>query len=573
MISRRNFLRTASLAGVGVMLPLGLRAIETTSAQTIGVVASGLSKFTEQLPIPPRILATSTGNYSRTLRPGTHSFHSQLRPTPTWGYGSTSYLGPTIEARKGVPITVVDTNQLGNHPLAYAIDTTLHGVTNQDKTQPRTSTHLHGGNTAAGSDGAPEQTFRPGGRYRYDYNNRQDAATLWYHDHAIGITRLNVYAGLAGVYLLRDQADTGLADNPLKLPAGPYEVPLIIQDKMFNTDGTLAYPPGAGAIWSPEFFGDVAVVNGKVWPNHQVDRGLYRFRIVNGSNARFYNLRLASNATVPMYQIGTDGGFLNAPVPIAQLLIAPGERADILLDFSRLRAGDRVVVTNNAVTPYPNGPRSLRQGGSPIKEIMQFTVTSKTGFQGPIPQRLRATPIPTLTPSKVRNVSIVEVMGMLQPLMGMLNNLHWTTSNIESPTVDTVEQWNIINTTGDTHPIHLHLVQFLVLGRQQYDVTKYVQSVPQYVGLPGTMGQGPWPVPSAEAFVKGPLVRPAANEQGWKDTVQANPGEITRILVPFGAGAAPNLAIGNSFTGDFVWHCHLLEHEDHDMMLPLRIRR
>ena len=563
--NRREFL---TLAGAGVAVLFGPTVFDCFGTGTSRT--SGLSKFTEQLPIPPKLDRTAGGIVDLPMNPGFHQFHTDLPAAQTWGYGGAGYLGPTIEARRGIPITVNATNALGAHPLDFAIDTTLHGAVELDRTFPRASLHLHGGNTSPENDGGPEATFLPGTTRSYFYNNDQEAANIWYHDHALGITRLNVYAGLAGFYWIRDEFDTGLPFNPLGLPTGEYEIPLVIQDKMFNADGSLAYPPGEfGRIWAPEFFGNVAVVNGKAFPNLNVARGLYRFRIVNGSNARVYNLKLSGGET--MFQIGGDGGLLNAPVPMTRLTLAPGERADVLIDFSRHRRGTAVVLTNDAPIPFPNGPRSIPRGGIPIKQIMQFTVGSASGFAGEIPTTLRATPIiPLQNPVRTRNVSLVEIMDeeTEAPRMALLNNLEWMTDQIEMPVVDTVEQWNIINATGDTHPIHLHLVQFQLLGRQKFRADEYAEAV--YSEKPNP-GERPYPDPSAEPYTYGAMKSPDRNEAGWKDTVRANPGEITRILVPFGANAAPGVPFGNSFTGEYVWHCHILEHEDNEMMLRYEV--
>ena len=570
-IRRRSFLK---LAGAGAM---GTFMLDTISSRfvlaSVLPQSSLLSKFTEQLPIPSIIDARGGGSFNLPMAPGMHTFHSVLPATPTWGYAGAAYLGPTFQTMRGVPINVTATNLLGTHPLASVIDTSLNGALELDKTNPRVSVHLHGGNTEPGSDGHPEATFTVGANRSYHYHNDQEATTLWYHDHAMGITRLNVYAGLAGFYLLRDQYDTGEPDGPIGLPTVPYEIPLVIQDKMFNWDGTLAYPLGEfGSIWAPEFFGDVATVNGKVWPNLNVERGLYRFRILNGSNARVYSLRLSGGQM--MFQIGAEGGLLNAPVVLNQLIIAPGERADVLIDFSGLTAGTKIVLKNVAPVPFPNGPRAERRGGLPIKDIMQFTVGTATGFGGAIPTLLRSRQIsPLPAPAKVRNLTLVEIADPETdaPLMALVNNLPYDTDQIESPLVDTVEQWNIINTTGDTHPIHLHLVQFQLLGRQKFDVDSFMEANYPELPDPEGAGFGPWPAPSADAFTRGGMKGPDPNEMGWKDTVRANPGEITRIRVPFGGGAATGLPFAQSFTGDYVFHCHILEHEDNEMMLPYRV--
>jgi spore coat protein A len=570
MTTRRDFLKLAGTGAAGTLMMAG--APFFANGLSLMAKPNALSKFTEQLPIPPMIDARGGGAFPLSLGASRHRFHQDLPLTTTWGYGGASYLGPTFEAMRHVPITVVAANQLGRHPLDYAIDLKLHGAVATDLTDPRTSLHLHGGNTAPSSDGHPEDTFMPGEGHPYFYNNDQEAANLWYHDHALGITRLNVYAGLAGAYWLRDGFDTGLPNNPIGLPTGRYEVPLVLQDKMFDANGQLAYPLGEyGSIWAPEFFGDVAVVNGKAFPNLNVDQGLYRFRMINGSNSRVYVLRLSNGQA--MYVIGGDGGLLNSPVQLTRLTLAPGERADVLIDFSGIAARTRITITNNAATPFPNGPRSARRGGVPLKDIMQFTVGTALGFGGGVPQIIRETPIAPIIPTHVRNVSLVEIMDPEtgSPLMALVNNLPWHTQEIEQPVVDTVEQWNIINTTGDTHPIHLHLVTFQVLGRQKFHVEDYVEAFYPEIDDPENAGTGPYPAPSAGEYLYGRQQPPDHFERGWKDTVKVNPGEVTSILVPFGANAAPGVPFGNSFLGDYVWHCHILEHEDNEMMLPYRV--
>jgi spore coat protein A, manganese oxidase len=566
-LDRREFLTVAGCTLATFLLPS--KTIASTPVTAALFSASGLTKFVDQLPIPPVIDATGGGTIDLPMAPSFHSFHSSLPSASTWGYGGASYLGPTINARRGVEVNVVAANQLATHPLAFAIDTELHGALESDKTQPRVSLHLHGGNTAPESDGHPEDTFLPGTSKTYHYQNDQEAANLWYHDHALGITRLNVMAGLAGFYLLRDDFDTGDGSNPIGLPWGPYEIPLVIQDRLFDEDGKLAYPAGPLQTWSPEFFGDTAVVNGKAFPNLDVQRGLYRFRVINGSNARVYDLYLSNGQA--FFQIGGDGGLLDAPVLLGHLVLAPGERADLLIDFSDYAPGTKIVLKNNARVPFPDGPRNAQRGGLPLQDLMQFTVGSAIGFAGGIPLTIRPTPIiPLPAPVRVRNLSLVEIMDMEEdePLMARLNNLPWGTTDIETTVVDTVEQWNIINTTGDTHPIHLHLVQFQVLSRQRFRVGAYTEAYYEHLEHELT---GPYPVPSADAFRIGRARMPDPNERGWKDTVRANPGEITSILVPFGANAAPGVPFGQSFTGDYVWHCHILEHEDNEMMLPYKV--
>lgn len=539
--------------------------------------------FTEQLPTLAELgIIDATGGGSATIDMvnATHQFHSALAATPTFAYrGGTvqqNYLGPVVVAKQGVPFNLTMVNRLGAHPLASAIDYGLQGAVTADATTPRVSTHLHGGNTSPGNDGDPNDTFATGASKTYHYENTQEAAGLWYHDHALGITRLNVFAGLASGYLVRNGDDPG--DGSTGLPSAPFEVPLVIQDRMFNGDGTFLYPananPGtAGRPWAPEFFGDVATVNGKAWPNLNVARGKYRFRVYNGSNARFYNLKLKSAAqTLTFHQIGSDGGLLNAPVPLTTLLLGPGERADLMADFAGLAPGARVLLTNNAPVPFPAGPRAPKRGGSPLPQIMQFTVTSTPGWTAPLPATLRAVPITALITAArpvgaVRSMTLVENLNALgSPLMVLLNNRNFEAAGATTTVgANTIEQWELINTTVDAHPIHLHFTQFQVLNRQKFDSAGYLAA--NYGLQPLAPNTGSFPPAPVGTFLRGAPKTPPANEQGWKDTVVAMPGEVTRIAIPFGANARGAVtAFQTSFTGPYVWHCHILEHEDNEMM-------
>jgi len=595
-ISRRQLLGAGAAAGAGLMLPVRL-----TSAAN-AVVPAGLTPFTEQLPTLAQlgvIDATAGAPATINMVNATHQFHSALAPTPTFSYqavgGTQDYLGPVIVAKKGVPFDLTMVNNLGPHPLANVIDYGIMGAVPADATAPRAAVHLHGGNTAAASDGDPLDFFGQGVSRIYHYGNTQEAAGIWYHDHALGITRLNVFAGLASGYLVRDANDPG--DGSTGLPPAPtYEVPLILQDRMFNTDGTFNYPPNpapvtpGGGPWIPEFFGDVATVNGKAWPNLNVDRGKYRFRVYNGSQARFYNVKLKTSlgTVLPFFQIGSDGGLLNAPVLLDKLLLAPGERADLVVDFAALAVGTKVVLSNDANAPFPTGPTAVKRGGVPLPQIMQFTVTSKVGWTAPLPAnlRLRTAPVTRLAGVPVaatQNIVLVEVHNADDdPTMVLMNNRNFLndTGQPRSPVLtvgtNTLEQWDLINTTVDAHPMHLHFTQFQLLNRQKFDAGAYL--VAAYGVKPA--GAPVWPVPNnvnsipVAPFLRGGASTPAPNEHGWKDTIVAMPGEVTRILVPFGAnpaGVLGPMAIGASHRGDYVSHCHILEHEENDMMLRYTI--
>lgn len=468
--------------------------------------------------------------------------HRDFEPTVVWGYEG-KYPGPTIEARRNRPILVRYLNELPTTHL-LPVDTSIHGA-EPFRPTVRTVVHLHDGNTPAEFDGHPDAWFTPGLTTNgplfttnlYRYPNQQSPTTLWYHDHAVGVTRLNVYAGLAGFYLLRDKAE-----KRLRLPAGPFEIPLVIQDRSFDANAQLAYP----ATIEPEFFGNTILVNGKVWPFLEVEPRRYRFRLLNGSNARFYNLSLSPS--LPFTQIGVDGGFLRRSVVLSEILLAPAERADVIIDFTGLE-GATFTLTNNARTPFPDG---ADEPDTNTGVIMQFRVTLNLSGRdrSRVPRKLSAGPFPSVDDVvRLRDLTLNEQadhMDRVLPLLGIRDiqgrplPLTWGDSMTEQPRLGDVEIWRLINTTGDTHPIHLHLVRFLVLDRQAFDVAHFAAT--------------------GELVFTGQPDSAAKNEQGLKDTVRANPGEVTRFIVQFG-----------DFPGEFVWHCHILEHEDHEMMRRLEI--
>jgi spore coat protein A len=388
----------------------------------------------------------------------------------------------------------------------------------------------------------------------YSYPNDQQATTLWYHDHALGSTRQNVFAGLAGFYLIRDEIE-----DSLNLPKGQYEIPLMIQDRLFNADGSLLYPvqtpgdpdPRVPPIWIPEFFGDTVLVNGKVWPFLEVEPRKHRFRLVNGSNARFYNLVLeeSTEAGVSLerpgpafYQIGTDGGFLPAPVQLTELLLAPAERFDVIIDFAGL-AGKFFLLTNDAHAPYPDGDDLIPA------DVMLFKVTKPLlrPDTSSLPASLSV--VPLLDPAvavRQRNLTLSELdSAMGSPIIALLGDRHWDEPATENPIAGTTEIWNIINTTEDAHPIHIHLVQFQILNRQPFDVDQY---------------------PANLVFTELPITPDLNERPAWKDTVKTFPGEVTRIIAKFDLPTGTKVTPGAKFR--YVWHCHILEHEDNDMMRP-----
>jgi FtsP/CotA-like multicopper oxidase with cupredoxin domain len=654
-------LGAAGTAGLYVATTLGWvpRAFAAIPGGTLKPKA--IPKFVTPLVIPPAMPMTAADAATDYYGIGVRQFRQQILPSPlpmttVWSYGavhepaSFNYPAFTIEATAGRATRVTWINQLvdslGRYlPHLLPVDQTLHwanppgGVAGRDghghDAEPYAGpvpivTHLHGGHSGDESDGFAEAWYLPaatnipvgyatvGTQYDYfrqkfastigaawspgtatfHYANDQRATTLWYHDHTIGMTRVNVYAGPAGFYLIRGGAD----DLPAGVLPGPapalgdapgtshYEIPIVLQDRSFNANGELFYPgnraffegltkgqlqvpfaPDAGCvddsdvspIWNPEFFGNTIVVNGRTWPYLEVEQRRYRFRFLNGSNSRFFILALEDTG-LPFWQIGADGGFLDAPVPREQLLIGPAERADVIVDFSHVPVGSRIVMRNL-------GPDEPFGGGEPDGDfdyadpastglVMQFRVVAASSVDtSTLPEAL-APLLPSRTrlpaPDLTRNLSLNELeSGTVQvisrgggrviqlhcdspdavafgPTMALLGTAEdgaaqpsqWHEPVTENPALGATEVWAIHNLTEDAHPIHIHMVMFEVVER--------------------------------ESLETGDIRGPETWEAGTKDTVIAFPGEITRVKATF------------DLAGLYVWHCHILEHEDNEMMRP-----
>ena len=450
-------------------------------------------------------------------------------------------------------------------------------------------THLHGGETPSSSDGIPDAWYTPNGIHGpayssivttdpnaavYDYPNAQQATTLWYHDHAMGMTRLNVMSGLAGFYLIRDPAD---AVAPA-LPQGKYEMPLAIQDRSFLTDGSIYYPsngsyPDTNPYWQNMFLGNTIMVNGKVWPNMNVDRAQYRLRILDGSNSAPYNLTFSNGMTFTL--IGTDGGYAKTPVQLTSIVIGAAERADIIVDFSNLVPGEKIVLQNNNIPAL--SPTQILA----VNEIMQFTANNQ---KGPTPFNLNNVPnpfnptlssdtFPTLSNATTqRTLTLIQNMGNNGAQIALLDGQSYNSPVSENPQIGTTEDWLIVNPTMDSHPIHSHLVQFQLVQRQTIDANGYINDWTAINGIP-PLNHTTRNLPSLAPYLVGSPTPPEASEQGWKDTIIAYSGEAMTIRIrftqqdgsifPFDAAAGPG----------YVWHCHILEHEDNQMMRPLMLSK
>ena len=522
-ITRRIFLQKSGLMTAALVAHQTTRAVrEVVTRPTLD--PNSLKPFVDPLPIPeiarpssyrpsPADPAVKLPYYRLAMGEVEGKVHRDLKPTRLWGFGSCSP-GPTFETRSGEGLLVEWVNDLP-HEHFLPIDHNIHGA-DANKPEVRTVVHLHGAKTGPASDGYPEDWYEPGKSATYYYSNNQDAAMLWYHDHALGINRLNIYAGLLGAFFIRDQVE-----DSLNLPRGKYELPLILCDRTFYPDGQLYYPvsPKPDAPWVPEVFGNAILVNGKLFPYLEVEPRRYRFRVLNGSNGRFYHLSLANGQT--FHQIGTDQGLLPAPVELKNLSLAPGERADLIIDFAGC-GGERTVVKSDAF------------------DVMQFRVAAgRVQDTSSLPPTMRPVAGPKESEAiRMRDLPLVEIEDAYgNSVIMLLNGMRWSMPVTENPVINTVEIWNLINATDDSHPIHLHLVRFQILDRRPFDVFQYRSTkVLRY---------------------RGPAVPPEPSEAGWKDTARAHPGMVTRIIVRF-----------EGFTGRYVWHCHVLEHGDNEMMRP-----
>ena len=331
-------------------------------------------------------------------------------------------------------------------------------------------------------------------------------------------------------------------------------------------------------IWIPEFFGDVILVNGKVWPYLEVEPRKYRFRFLNGAQARFFSLALAEYVTSQpgpaFYQIATDGGYLSEPVLLndpgdphsPRLLMAPGERAEVIVDFSAYAPGTELLLKNTGKGPFPNGETPNPQTTG---QIMLFRVVPLTSTDTSIIPAQLATVNRISNPTVTRVMTLNEMMQGDSPIGALLNGMDFHMPATEYPALGTTEMWEIVNMTGDTHPIHLHLVQFQMLNRQKINVKRYEHAFMD--ANPEMPAHTYVPVPP-DSYLKGKPTPPDANERGWKDTFRMNPGEVTRILVRWSPqDDSPSFAFDATAEPGYVWHCHILEHEENDMMRPFHL--
>jgi o-aminophenol oxidase len=585
-----------------------------TKMVDVGRLERPLEPFVDRLAVPPRRVFDAPGRLAVRLETATHRFHRDLPPSRVWAYDGL-VPGPTIEVRRGTELEVVwDSHLEGPLPVVVTVapDAVVDGVPVQclpgrsggepDRAAAALSgwsvTHVHGALTQAPSDGWTENLIAPGQRALDAYPNDQRATMLWYHDHVMGVTRFDVYAGLAGLWIIRDERE-----RELELPEGPpYELPLVLADRNFDTapdgslTGELLHKTDPDVM---ECFGPFTTVNGSVWPYLEVEPTTYRFRVLNGSNARTYRLVLTRDGTDDngrITQIGTEGGLLPASVPLPRdgLVLASAERADLLVDFSDLPAGTELTLWNTAAAPFDGASVDPATAGSadlqgllPWPQVLRIRVVDGHPQRRRVPSVLstdiRRTTRDELSDAVVRAIALVEQEAAAEgmPPMLTLRELVADPTGTE-PVVTLVEQgadgkeratrwrtvatrfedtttffpmlhqpeiWRLINLSEDTHPIHVHLDHFQVLDRHPATIELPDEGITT-VGTSAVVRIGQAPDDGISHTLDD-------NEQGLKDTVRVNANEVVDIVVRF-----------DTFCGRYMYHCHILEHEDGDMMRP-----
>ena len=535
-ISRRNVLKYSAASGAALLLPWG------SAKLAFAKKSPAVEHFKDPLPKPRVFNPITQGllidEYNISMQEILHELHSSIGAiTTVWGYGDqqgVSSPGPTFKVHKGRTARINWMNRLSVDPgephylyQHYSVWDNIHGATDNRKAV----VHLHGGHISAAVDGYPYDTILPTQNTVYDYNIDQQAATLWYHDHAIGNTRLNVYMGLAGFFLVTDDVEQQLISDGL-LPASEYDYPVVIQDRKINGNGQLSYH----TLFDDSFFGDIAVVNGKAWPYLEVEPRKYRFRLLNGSNSRVYNLQLG-DGSIPFIQIGSDGGLLENPETINSLVLTPGERADVIIDFSAagLNPGDDLILNNTQAS------RPMEEKDEdPLPELMQFKLRSDSvTIMNDI-----------MLPGMLSRIERLNEDDAVQERYFTLEDEYdekigdseWRINGLGFDDIEeivqngSIEVWNWVNKSDMIHPMHIHLVQFQILGR--------------YTSVENEEGD----------LVPGKDLGLDPGESGWKDTVRVGPKEIVRVIARFD-GRSEGLK-----SELFPYHCHIIEHEDHEMM-------
>ncbi|WCJ33522.1 Multicopper oxidase LPR1 [Euphorbia peplus] len=557
-----------------------LVCLPTTWAEDSVINPSKLEMFVDKLPDVPKIYAYDVVNdlpkpkrLSISMFKKLWKFHKQLPPTPVFAYGvskrNATIPGPTIEALHGVDTYITWKNRLpSKHILPW--DPTIPTAVPTTKKGIPTVVHLHGAIGEPESDGHAHSWFTHGFQEKgptwtkktYHYHNFQQPGNLWYHDHAMGLTRVNILAGLLGAYTIRHPN----VEMPLGLPNGnEFDRTLVVFDRSFLADGSLYMNPTGNnpkihPQWQPEYFGDVIIVNGKAWPYLVVRRRKYRFRIINASNARFFNFFFTNG--LPFIHVASDSVYLGEPVVTNETLLAPSEIADVVVDFSRSKS-DTVVLANSANYPFPTGDPVNEANG----KVMKFIIEKKGEVDmGRIPKKLLKYPSPKLSSSsQTRYIAMYEYASDIdEPTHLYINGKSYEEPTTETPKVGTSEVWNVINLTEDNHPLHIHLGLFVVL-----DQTELV-NIEEFKACMSKLNDAI--KCQIDKYARGSKVEVLDHEKGWKNVYKMSPGKVTKILVRF-----DYIHSNSSYVFDataepgYVYHCHILDHEDNVMMRPLKM--
>ncbi|KAK6925325.1 Multicopper oxidase, type 1 [Dillenia turbinata] len=520
-------------------------------------IASSLEMYVDELPQMPKLYGYSINNATTVFAFGTSP-------------AAATFPGPTIEAMHGVPLSVTWENHLPETHI-LPLDPTIPVATPKHGGVP-TVVHLHGGIHPSTSDGHPYAWFTKDYRETgpnwthptYTYPNVQHSGNLWYHDHALGLTRVNLLAGLLGAYVIRDPA----LDSKLNLPSGPeYDRHLVVVDRSFYNDGWIFINrtgdnPTIHPQWQPEYFGDAIIVNGKAWPYLKVSKRKYRFRIINSSNARFFRFALSNGQS--FIQVGSDASYLPAPVETKNILLAPAEIADVVIDFSKTKSKE-IVLTNSAPYPFPSGSTPDSLNSKVMKFILKPEAQSPPDYSQ-VPSVLMPYTTPTIVKAaRTRYIVLYEYDSATgNPTHLFINGKQFADPVTETPKSGTTEIWYVINLTNDNHPLHIHLATFQAIRVQE------IKNLSAFTSCMTSKNDAL--ACNITSHVVGKTLEIPAYEKTWKNTVKMVPGYQTTIVVqfnlvdnhspyPFDATAGPG----------YVYHCHILDHEDNEMIRPLKL--
>ncbi|CAM6095253.1 unnamed protein product [Calypogeia fissa] len=544
-----------------------------------------LEKFVDPLPILPYVHVSDGRLHIMIAYKTTQTFHRDLPPTTVYAFGRTKSAarvpGPALIAKRNVPTYIRWENQIEDIEHILPVDGTLKNA-NPARGGVPIVPHLHGMETESKYDGHPEAWFTrqgdTGPKYvtqNYIYPNTPLPALMWYHDHTVGMSRLNVAAGLAGPYIIRGNA----GEEPAGLPNGDREILLSLEDRAFFDDGSTNFPAVGDDVnvhpsWCPAYYGDTIVVNGKVWPYVEVLPCKYRLRILNAATDRYFDLSL-DRQKMTFVKIGTDGGYLAAPVILDKIILAPGERVDCVVDFGGLPNGTKILIKNSAPAPYPGGAPGLPpfDPESGPASVLQFRVeTISSSDWSTVPTTLgnldaggnRWLTPPATDKIHTRRFELSERIGNAgKGVELLLANRTWDDPATELVPLTSMEIWEFIGLTpGIDHPIHIHLIKFQLLSVQQLNITRYNHKT---CDIQETYG-------NFDTCFLNVSRGPNAQEIGWKDTISVATGAVTRVLLRFSPQDGDDFHFDPTTEPGYVWHCHLLSHEDNAMMRPLLIK-